>query len=102
MVRRKVPVKLVLPVNQLRRLADVYMLLIEADRRMEVQRSSVRKTKKANAAKQGSLKGGPFLLLYNLCILKVSVAITSILRNVIYDRHHCFNTNTRYVSHQRT
>ena len=60
--RRKVPVKAAVALHGDNRLASVLMILIAVDRRVNARESKIRRPKKTNAAKQGSLKCGPIFL----------------------------------------
>jgi len=56
--RRNVPVSLVMPPQEQHRLANVFILLITIDRRVNAQQAQTKKAKKVNTRK-GSLTCGP-------------------------------------------
>ncbi len=60
--RRKVPVSLVMAPQEQHRLANVFILLIAIDRRVNVQQVQTKKAIKVNTRKSGSLNSGPYFL----------------------------------------
>lgn len=66
--RKKLPPKAILSVQDNRRLADVLMLLITIDKRVEVQRSKAKRVRKSPEHITGSLKCGPIFLRMKVCL----------------------------------
>jgi len=102
MLKKTLPVEMVLSFAERKRLADFFTILITVNKRVRSKKTQAKKAPKTKTEpkdKKARIIAG-LVFFINYFTFTRGLSLLTTLSSKTYDRHHSFNIKQRYVYHK--